>query len=274
MIVSERFPSFNSSLADLNQFIFKLVEGYQAGKIKTWASLKEQVCIFFTPEQMQALESAVPGWRRMASASGGVTLIHVIGVFLGLVMLPEFQALSQEEQELVKWMVLFHDVEKEAKQGTRDYRHGFRSAVTAARQLPHLGFAVTPEYDHWITPWSELTGSAMKISESGSNLIQDNEKLPEILAGMKRMFGEGSPADLIVKGILLHMSINVLRDWSQAAPLTDAEIKKYIHNDLAPLLKVLMLADNEGWTLFDLVRQGQRMETLEAFQGIEKIISG
>jgi hypothetical protein len=273
MNMSEPFPSFDLHLADLSRFIFELAEEYQADEIKTWSDLDERVRAFFTSERMESVESVVPGWHRMASYLDGVTLTHVMGVFLGLVMLPEFQDLSREQQQLAKWIVLFHDVEKEVRKRERDPRHGFRSAVRAARQLPHLGFAVTAEYDDLITSWSEFTHSAVKSSKSYSEPIQDNENLPEILAGIERMFGEDIPAALIVKGVLLHMSINVLNDWPQAAPLTEAEIRKYVTPDLAPLLKVMMLADNEGWVMFTPQREQQRMETLDAFQRIGKIIS-
>ena len=87
------------------------------------------------------------------------------------------------------------------------------------------------------------------------------------------MFGEDASAGLIVKGILLHMSITIISNWPQAASLTKAEVKKYIDSALAPLLKVLMLADNDGWAMFHPGRQQQRLETLDAFQKIEEIIS-
>ncbi len=270
----ERFPSFGSRLAELNQFLPGLAADYQAGRITAWASLDARVKTFFTMERMDSMEAIVPGWHKMASYSSGVTLTHVMCVFLGLLLLPEFASLAPEQQELLKWMVLFHDLEKEVEDGERDARHGFRSAVAAARQLPHLGFAVTTEYDASITSWSRFAYSAMKISASCGDIIQDNEKLPGILAGVERMFGAGTAAELIVKGTLLHMSITILGAWPQAAPLTEVEVRDYIGSDLVSLLRVLMLADNDGWVLFDAVREQQRIETLAAFERIGQIIAG
>ncbi len=270
----ERFPSFGSRLAELNRFLPGLAADYQAGRITAWASLDARVKTFFTMERMDSMEAIVPGWHKMASYSSGVTLTHVMCVFLGLLLLPEFASLAPEQQELLKWMVLFHDLEKEVEDGERDARHGFRSAVAAARQLPHLGFAVTTEYDASITSWSRFAYSAMKISASCGDIIQDNEKLPGILAGVERMFGAGTAAELIVKGTLLHMSITILGAWPQAAPLTEVEVRDYIGSDLVSLLRVLMLADNDGWVLFDAVREQQRIETLAAFERIGQIIAG
>jgi len=267
------FPSFDDHLPGLNQFILSLVEDYNAGKIKSWDDLEERVSVFFTPERMEQMESIVPGWKKMASYSDGITLTHVMCVFLGLFMLPEFQSLPQEQQQLAKWTVLFHDVEKIHVRGTRDYIHGFKSATRTARALRDIGFQVTEKFDETINSWSDFTKSAIATNSSGEQ-IQDNTKLPIILAGIEKMYGNSSPAALIVKGVLLHMSINVVKDWPQAAPLVDGEIAKYIDKNILPLLKVMMLADNEGWVMFyPEVRAQQREQTLKVFAKIEANIN-
>jgi hypothetical protein len=119
-----------------------------------------------------------------------------------------------------------------------------------------------------------LTYAATKLSKDSGEPIQDNDRLPEILAGIERMLGIDTPAALTVKTVLLHMSINVVRGWPQAAPLAEAEISSYITSRLAPLLKCMMLADNEGWSLFDPeARAQQRDETLKTFREVEQLIS-
>jgi len=267
------FPSFDDHLPGLNQFILGLVEDYNAGKIKSWDDLEERVGVFFTPERMEQMESVAPGWKKMASYSEGITLTHVMCVFLGLFMLPEFQSLPQEQQQLAKWMVLFHDVEKIHIRGTRDYIHGFKSATRTARALRDIGFQVTEKFDDVINSWSNFTKSAITTNSSGEQ-IQDNTKLPTILAGIEEMYGNNSPAALIVKGVLLHMSINVVDGWPQAAPLVEGEIAKYIDKNILPLLKVMMLADNEGWVMFyPEVRAQQREQTLKVFAKIEANIN-
>jgi hypothetical protein len=223
---------------------------------------------------MEQTEALVPGWKKMASYSEGVTLTHVMCVFLGLVMLPEYQSLPPAEQQLAKWIVLFHDIEKIHIRGKRDFIHGFRSAVTAVKALANLGFPTTDIFNDTIAAWSELTNSAITNNADMSEQIQDNSKLPAIISGIEMLYGQNTPATLINKGVLLHMSINVVKDWPQTAPLADAEIVRYVNADLAPLLKVMNLADNEGWSMFyPETRTIQRRETLQAFQRIDEIIS-
>ena len=140
MNATPAFPAFDIYLADLNQFVLELVESYKAGKIKSWDDLEAKVNAYFTPERMERTDILVPGWRKMASYVNGVTLVHVMCVFLGLYMMPEFLSMTKEQQQMMKWVILFHDIEKEPQKEKRDHGHAFRSAVAAARILPRLGF--------------------------------------------------------------------------------------------------------------------------------------
>lgn len=267
------FPSFDEELPELNQFILKLVKEYKVEKVRSWGDLDKRVKTFFTSEIMDNIEAKAPGWKKMASYSDGITLTHVTCVFLGMFMLPEFQSLTPEQQQTAKWIVLFHDIEKVHIRGKRDSFHAFQSAVNTAHSLPKIGFPVTDVYQVLIHTWSETTNSAFIMTgDNSEEKIPDNRKLPEIISGIDNMFGELAPAGLIVKIALLHYSINVVNDWPQPAPFTDDEITEYIGHELLPLLKVMMLADNEGWTIFEPIREQQRNETLEVFSEIESQI--
>jgi hypothetical protein len=272
MNASRGFPSFDVLLPEFNQFILKLVEDYHAGKINSWEELEEKVNVFFTPEQMDQMETVAPGWRKMASYSGGITLVHVMCVFLGVYMMPEYRALTPEQQQMAKWIVLFHDLDKIHIQGKKDSMHAFRSGVLAANILPQLGFLVTEKYHELIRSWSEHTLRAFLDRTSGSK--PDNQKLPEILTGIEQLFGKNAPATLITKIILLHISLKVDPFYPTPAPLTEEEIKHFITRDLLPLLKVMMMGDNEGWSLFEPEdRKRQYKDTVAAFQEVEKIIA-
>jgi hypothetical protein len=88
------------------------------------------------------------------------------------------------------------------------------------------------------------------------------------------LFGRNTPAALIVKTVLLHMSIDVVEDWPQAAPLGEGEIREYLDFALLPLLKVMMLVDNDGWALFDRSnKERYRQATLAVFGRVESLIS-
>lgn len=267
------FPSFDDRLPFLNKFILQLVEGYHAGIIDSWEVLEENVKTFFTPERMNQTEIIVPGWRTMASYANGVTLAHVMCVFLGLYMMPEFQAMTTDGQQMMKWVILFHDVEKQPEPGKRDHLHAFRSAAAAARVLPKLGFPITEAYESVIDEWDVFTRSALSRLEHSSDDVQDNGKLPEILQGIEHMFGHNTPATLIIKTILFHLCVD-MEPWPPATPLTDDEVASYFDRDLATLLKAMNLGDGEGWGLFDASRESLRNATLEAFKKVERLIAG
>jgi hypothetical protein len=274
MNTSHQFPSFDVLLPELNQFILELVEDHRAGKINSWEQLEEKVNAFFTPEQMERIESVAPGWRKMASYSGGITLVHVMCVFLGVYMMPEYRALTPEHQQMEKWIVLLHDLDKIHIHGKRDSMHAFRSGVLAGQILPELGFPVTEKYHELIHPWSEHTLQAFLFRDGDATPKPDNQKLPEILTGIEQLFGRNAPATLITKIILLHISLKVDPFYPTPSPLTEEEIKKFITPGLLQLLKVMMMGDNEGWSLFEPEnRKRQYKDAVKAFQEVEKIIA-
>jgi len=267
------FPAFDERLSFLNDFIIDGVETYKAGKIDSWRKLDRIVKDYFTPERTEHMEKLIPGWENMASFSNGITQTHVICVFLGVYILPEFQALSLVEQQLAKWIVLFHDLAKVHLPKKRDAMHGFRSGILVAQILPSLGFPITEKYHEQLESWSEFTSNA--YYESDIAPIPDNQKLPEILMGIDRMFGVNAPASRIVKIVLLHISLTIDPNYQSPAPLTDDEIKRYITPELYPLLKVMMMGDIEGWSLFKpQVRKQQYHDAIEAFNKVYKIIAG
>lgn len=274
MNVTNSFPVFDDCFPDLNQFILELVKDYETGRIRSWDGLEEKVKDFFTPGRMEQMEALVPGWQKMASYSGGITLVHVMCVFLGMFMLPEFRSLLPEQQQMAKWIVLFHDIAKFHIRGKKDTMHAFRSGVHTANLLPHFGFPTRQKYHERIGQWSKYAAQAFILNDTDATPKPDNQKLPGILIGIDNLFGKNTPAALITKAALLHISLQIDPFYPTPAPLTDDEIKRYIDPDLFPLLRVMMHADNEGWSLFDPETRSQRKnDAQKAFGKIEMLLS-
>lgn len=269
----EKFPSFDNEFKNLSKFTLHLADEYKAEKIRSWDELDKRVKTFLTPEKMNEIEAKAPGWKKMTSYMDGVTLTHVMCIFMGMYGKPEYLRSTLTQQEMMKWVILFHDIEKEPKPQRRDHLHAFRSATNTARTLPSLGFLVSADYNSVIDDWEKYTQSAfVKIGEPSYD-IPDNSKLPAILDGIDQMFGKNTPATLITKTILLHLSVN-MEIWPPPNPLTNDEVKEYFNKDLAVLLLLMHLGDNDGWTLFQPeTRERQRIDVVNQFRKIEKIIS-
>lgn len=267
-------PMFDEKISFLNHFILELVNEYRMGNIDSWDVLDEKVKSFFTVERLNQTESLVSGWIKMASYSDGITLTHVMCVFMGALMLPEYESLTEEEKQLSKWVVLLHDVEKIHVRGQKDTMHAFKSGVHVAKILPSFGFSVTEKYDDLIDAWSELTLQAFTMTTADGPPKPNNQKLPEILNGIDELFGENTHASLITKVVLLHISVDVDPFYPTPSALTDDEIKRFISPKMFPVLKVMLLGDNEGWSMFEpeTSRKRQRDDALKAFHKIEKII--
>jgi len=269
----DEFPKFDEHLPFLDAFIHELADEYKKGKLQSWGDLEIRVKAFFTAEMMDRTNIVIPHWGKMASYVGGITLVHVMCVFLGLYIMPEFLALTKEGQQIMKWVILFHDVEKEIQEGKRDYFHAFRSTAGAARVLPKLGFPVTEDYASFIDEWDAYTRSAITKIEGVSDDVQDNSKLPKIIDGIEHMFSHNTPAALILKTILFHLSVD-MTDWPPPNPLTQEEVVRYFDRELLPLLKVMHLGDGDGWSMFESeTREHLRIDTIRVFDKLEHLLS-
>lgn len=260
-------------LPELFDLVDSLANQTDIGTLKNWDEFELQVREFFTLAQMRKVEEFVTGWERMASYADGITLIHVISALVGLVQLPEYKSALPEERQIMEWIILFHDIGKQIlPEGGRDAVHAFRSAAMTARGLQSNGFVQVDE--NRLVEWCNLTQSAVKVDERTGQEVQDNNRIDLICAGVENLFRQNSPAALILKGVMFHMSINVVADWPQPAPLDDRSVPKYVGTELLPYLKVMMLVDSEAWSLFDLdTKTKYRQETLAVFERISVLIN-
>ncbi len=266
-------PQVETLLPELAQFISQLVTQHQKDAMNNRRGFDAQVREFFTPNIMDKIERVVPGWSEMAACANQQTLIHITSVLTALHLLPEYKQATSEQQALMEWMVLFHDVAKIAHVSKRDHVHAFRSAAITGKALRQLGFPVTAAYAGLIDSWVTLTHNAVVYRADLQEIVQDNRKLSQIVLGIDRLFGVQAPAGLIVKGVLLHISIVANLDYPNVAPLTDEEVQRYIDTASFPLLKAMMLVDNNGWNLFFPENQQRyRQQTLAAFDKIGALI--
>lgn len=267
-------PPVSDHLPDLLPFVEGLVADTQSGAIDSWPPFDERVRAHFTPPVLSRMDTVVRGWRAMAGCRNGVTQTHVISVLASLLQLPEYAAATPDQQELLWWIVLNHDAAKIARKDQRDATHGFRSAALAAQGLPALGFPVSGDYATTIGEWAYLTRTAVTDAPDRDDQIQDNRKLPAIMAGIDRLFDAGSPGARVVQGVLLHMSLDVISDWPAAAPLSDDLVRRCIDEDLFPLLRAMMLVDNDAWQYFDPpAKKKYRDETLAEFERVRSVIN-
>ena len=95
-------------------------------------------------------------WSNLRGQSNDQFAIHSVLVLWRAVREPLFSELSHDDQNILKWACLLHDI---AKRGTpavvgRDHLHGFRSAALALEIFMKLGILRLDEAQS--TQWSHL----------------------------------------------------------------------------------------------------------------------
>ena len=196
------FPQLDTVLPDLRAFIRLLSHSIRSIGPDSFNQAANLVQEFFTPEQLANLEAVAPGWSDLIEHDQHATLLHVMLAMASLPFLHEYRDASPEEQSMVDWALLFHDIAKRSKH-ERDHTHAFRSAVVAARSIPLTGFVVPESYHRDIDEWSHLTLAATCCQSDSDTRVQDNHQLPGILSGVDLMLGQNTASAMIVKLILL-----------------------------------------------------------------------
>lgn len=264
---SNMISSMRDYLPELEHFARQLASDY-AEQLLTWESFLQRCDEFYSDTMMQKIDSMATSWIEMASYRHRATLYHVTTVLVALYLLPEYQLATARQQRLMEWTVLFHDIAKVPVENGHDYIHGFKSAAVAGKALTQLGFALEEgQSETDLDSWYDLTFKAIIYDVEHRDYIQDNTQLPKIIQGLREL--HSAEAYGIVTAILFHISIKTDPDYPIYAPLTDEEIKRYITRDSLPILKAMLLVDNDGWCLFDADRspqQSRRQQTLAVFE--------
>jgi len=266
-------PSPEDRLPELCTFVRTLARQIDAGELQDGDELALRIRAFYTADRMAVIETVAPGWQQMAAYADGATLNHITQVLIALQLLPEYRQAARLEQATMEWIVLYHDLGKQVIGGQRDALHAFRSATMAARTLPTVGFPTSDDYAVALDPWTRLVLGSSVAAPDGKGLIQDNRALPAILDGIERLFGAGSAAALIVQGVLLHQSLNVVPEWPNPGSLAEAELPLCIRPALVPLLEAMMLVDSDAWQLFAPASKAKyRHSTLAVFADVRRIV--
>lgn len=261
------FPRFDVALPALAGFIRDMTRRIQLHEIDTTGKAERLIDDFFTAEQLNRLDEVALGWSELNDYDGRKTLYHVITALASLPFYPEYNNASTLQQTMISWAVLYHDIAKRSA-FEKDCSHSFRSAVIAAQSLQLTGVALPETYYTDLESWSELTLKAVK----GSKV--DNQSLPVIMDQLDSMLGQHSASNRIVKIILLHHSIDILKDWPQSDPLSETEVMQMFDVELLQLMRIMLLADSDGWELFHAdTCQHYRVETRAVFDRLQKLIA-
>lgn len=235
-------------LPEFISFLRQLTRDVKSKKITSWTAFKTTVNPFYSDDMMQKIDSIAPGWIEMASYADRLTLIHVTAVFVALMLSQEYQSATEAQRNLMEWAVLFHDITKVPVKGGHDYVHAYKSAAVAGKALTKLGFPTNATQKE-IDTWYDLTYTATFYSEEHGAMIQDIEKLPQIIEGLKSIHSED--AYVIVLTILLHLAIVLDVHYPIPAPMGEDQMKMSITTDSFPVMKGMFLADGNAWHLFD-----------------------
>jgi len=242
------FLTVAQKLPNLWKLACEIAEEIKADRYSDWPPLVERMQPLLNPEFIETINRAIPGWKNIATLHNGQTAKHTLMVLVTCLNLPEYSQAGAQTRLEIEWAALLHDLDK--KFARTDTAHPFRSAAVVAPLMPALGFDLQPGLgSDDVEKWSALVMSALRAD--GERMIHDHAHLSEIVAGMRKLWGEKTPALHVMKAILFHQSLPTVTDWSNAVLLTEAEIRASLTSADMDVLAPLLIADSDSWNIFD-----------------------
>lgn len=243
------FSDFALALPRTSAVVVALRDRLRSGEITTLDGAHEYIRLSITRSEVEELERFAPGWRELADYDDLTTLGHVIISLLSLPYHREYLDAGPSRQRIVTYALLYHDLAKRSAEG-RDHTHAFRSAAMAARSLPLLRLDLARGARAALEEWAHDATNAVCRNDDGQ-LVQDNSRIPELFGRLDAILAADSAPNRMIKIVLLHHSVDVLKLWPQANPLTRPQIERWLDQELLVLLRILMLADCDGWELLN-----------------------
>ena len=278
---SLRFPVLNDTISKIEQ-----LTDFEEVKLKLKfaddLSLSAGTRTFFKNNVKRVLEAvdaeltAVLGafWTNLRAQSQDLLSTHTILVLWRATQQPLFDQLSLEEQNVLKWTCLLHDL---AKRGTplilgRDHCHAFRSAAAALEVFKHLGIllptgpssksnqganqpleSVLRLISESFQPLPEIWRDDFRHGKPVVTVMHAHHNLPEIFHNLweLKLAPRDSFVDQIFRLVLFHDSIEALETRPNMINLSEKEKAKYCDQTFYKLMQILHIADNDAYVLFD-----------------------
>ena len=264
----DSIPALSEKLPRVWQAALNLKECIEKGVFKDWDSLYQQVDFLIEGKWIDAVETVIPGWEKIATQEAGITAKHTLVVLACCMNVSEYQQASSQTRREIEWAALFHDLDKDVLYGRGDGAHGVRSAAAAAQCLVDLGFEFRSDGD--FVAWLDLVKSAQK--QVDRKWLNDFSHLPAILTGLRYFFGVDTPAGRIIKAAMFHQSMPTVDDWPNPVILNDDEIRASLTLADMNVLGPLMLGDSDAWNVCEPMRDEYMEELRGNIKKVRRVI--
>lgn len=198
---------------------------------------------------------------------------HIDSFLLCLYRDPDWQACDPHDQNLLLWVCILHDLKKRIDySGAKDPRHPFNSAAGTIRYFERWGWVGGPVEEVAVG----LENAKRTIY--GDYEVQDNSVLQTVLpavlslcrvpcstfttykAAVATLEAQDKPqlfALEIFILVMLHQSLDLLRDHPSLSPLLAAQIPVYFSKRLLGLMRIVARCDSLSYDFKNLPRNAE-----------------
>ena len=142
-LFEHHFPILNDIMVGSFAQITNL-DVYLKGKPsdENYTAFKESVRGTVFPMIEDELLRLIPEWQRLTEVKGASVALHSLIVLYLVTNDPRMKQLSAEQQNIIKWSALLHDIAKRGKPEFcgRDHTHPFAGGLAVLKIFKRIGF--------------------------------------------------------------------------------------------------------------------------------------
>lgn len=192
----------------------------------------------------EELQTKIPNnlWNELGYYIDGLVCLHSINVLVCTVMHPNFETISAEEQNILKWAALFHDIKKRGPPefDGKDHIHPFVSGGAMLQVFHELGilvlrteeertlfqnilFLIEDSHQPVQTVWPQV-----RPDQNLCQKVHSHKNLQALFtalwtSSLKDQTGRGTFIDLVFRLIMFHQSLTGLQKFPNMVVLSSWE---------------------------------------------------
>eukprot|EP00347_Sterkiella_histriomuscorum_P015794 403355658 len=206
----------------------------------------------------------IPEWKDLTEIDNNIVCVHTMNVLYLTVNDDRFKNLSSQEQNIMKWAVLLHDVRKLGPPHFfgKDHTHPFKGGKAVLEAFNRLGLIADDQQENLKSMISLIDQSKEKLDPKLLEKQRDTVTTPafgailcdemhshKYLSDIFLLFWEtiaerGSFIDLVFRLVFFHQSLIGINDIPAVVELSQEERLIYCDEYFLTIMKILMVNDS------------------------------
>ncbi|CDW77546.1 leucine rich repeat family protein [Stylonychia lemnae] len=205
------------------------------------------------------IKNLIPEWIELLTIDDNIVCVHTMNVLYLTINDAYYKSLNKEDQNIMKWAILLHDIKKLGPPHFtgKDHNHPFKGGKAVLEVFRRIGL-IRAEESIYNTVLEFIENSKQEADPKINSIIPFGQKacqemhshqyLSDIfLLIWQKISKRGTFVDMVFRLVFFHQSLIGIKAIPAAVPLTQEERLIYCDEHFFKLIKLLMINDSVSY---------------------------